>query len=485
MVDRIVTIETRLRCYTELTDYLNEAVTDYERVRRKIWHEMIEPNFKDNYPTDAKFEMHCRLIYGLHSRAINTIVRDVKSEMKRYMRLKETELIQLEAKIIALKKKIIKSIKIIDALKPKVVDNKATDKELSQYRKFKRKLYYQKNRSNKLNNRHNNLQYQIDNKIYSVCYGTKRVFRKQNHMKENHYKTHTKWYNDFVKNRDKNIWLTGSVGEKDGNQMVALSYNEDTDTFSIKLRKIDSGEYGKFDSEKYITYDNITFKHNKQDIIDLVNAQKNNTDNKQGINFRFHRRKTTWYLQIVYTKEFYEAEYVTLCSYGVIGLDFNDGFIQLAETDSSGNLVHRQKYDLKYYGTGNKAETEIEQVLNTIIKYSAKVGKDVAIEDLEFKRTKASQLTATSDKGKDYNRMLHKFDYNRYKSKICDIAFNNKVLVYKVKPHYTTQIAKQKFCPKMKLTSHQGAALVIARSYQGFKDKLKKKTKSKKLHNLS
>ena len=69
--------------------------------------------------------------------------------------------------------------------------------------------------------------------------------------------------------------------------------------------------------------------------------------------------------------------------------------------------------------------------------------------------------------------MLHLFDYHRYKQKLKDITFNNKVVLLLINPKNTTKIAKQKFCNQRKLTSHQGASYVIARKAQGFKDTLK------------
>ena len=482
-VDRVITVETRLQNDSNLVRYLNVAVTQYELVRRRIWSEMIDPNYKKNYPTDVKFEQHCRLVYGLHSRAINSIVRELRGFKKAYMELKKTELSQLENKIKSQRKKINKSLAILTELKPLVTDNIANEKQLNTYRKYKFSLYYQKNRLNRLNIKYDNLQYQIDKEIYKVCFGTKDLFRRQHLLEENGFKTHTKWYNKFVKNRDKNIWLTGSINEKDGNQMCALLYDEQSDTFSIKFRKIEVGDYGKYDQNKYITYNNINFKHNKQDIIDLVNKQQNNLIGKQAINFRFHREGTKWYLQIVYSKSYYVIDSVTRYNNGALGLDFNNAFIQSAETNKFGNLIHLHKYELKYHGTGNKAKTEIEQTINQIVHYAAKCGKDIVIEDLDFKATKAKQTKAKSKKGKEYNEMLHSFDYSRYKQKMQDIGFNNQVTVVLVKPHNTTKIAKQKYCKRMKLTSHQGAAFVIARKHQGFIDKLK--TKPKKIDKKS
>ena len=472
LIERIVTVETRLQTDSELVNYLNMAVTEYEWVKRKIFYEMTHPLFKQRYKTEAVFEKHCRKTYSLHSRTINSIVNEVKGIMKAYMELKKTELADLNTKIKEQERKVKKTIKELNKLKPKVTKNLVTKKQLNKYRRNKFSLYHQKNKLNRLNIKYKNLDYLITHNIYKICFGTKKLLKKQYNLFDNKYKTHEKWHNDFIKNRDKNIWLTGSINEKDGNQMVALSYNEITDTFNISLRKIEKGDYSKYDKNKYIEYNNFTLKYNKQDIIDLINAQKFNLHDKRAIHFRFHRKNTKWYLQIVYTKSFYDVEYLTRSDNGVIGLDYNDGFIQLSETDAKGNLVGLKRYDLKYHGCGKRAKHEIEQVINKIVKYSVLVGKDISIEDLDFKKTKAKSLKSSNKGNTKLNNILHKFDYSRYKQKLKDISFNHKVNLNLVNPKNTSKIAKQKYCNIKKLNTHQGAAYVIARLHQGFIDKL-------------
>lgn len=473
MAKRMVTIETRLQNNSELVKYLNTAVTTYEWVKRKIWHEMTNIDYVKNYANDAVFGKHCRAIYGLHSRATNSVINEVRGIMNAYMELKKTELKQVEGKIEIQEERIAKTLEVLNELKPFVTKNIATEKELKRYRKKKFLLYHQKNRLNRLKIKLENLNHIIDKKIYKVCFGSKYMFNKQFNLESNHYKTHIKWHNDFIKSRDKNIWLTGSVNEPNGNGMVSLIYNPELDTFVLKMRKVELGDYSKYDQAKYVTCNSIKINYRRQDILTLLNEQQLNTKHKKAIHYRFHRKGTAWYLQIVYVIEYNIVNSVTRNSYGVIGLDYNDKFIQLAETNATGNLVKLQRFNLIYHGTGKRALHEIEQVINSIVKYAISVGKDIAIEDLDFKKTKSMTVKAKSKKGKQYNKMLHLFDYHRYKQKLKDITFNNKVVLLLINPKNTTKIAKQKFCNQRKLTSHQGASYVIARKAQGFKDDLK------------
>lgn len=470
MISRIVVIETRINSNSELISYLKNSINLYSLIYRKIWYEMIKSDFTVKYKNIAEFKKYCRSIYDVHSRVINSIVNEIVGKKKAYMELKKTELQSVISKISEYQHKIEKTIEYIEKLKPIITANKATSFQLYKYRKAKRRLFNLKNKLNKCKFRKLNLEYIIDNQIYKICFGTKKQFNKQFHLDLNHYSTHEKWYNDFVKQRDKTMYFLGSKSEPMGNQMIQLSYNEELDKFDLSFRKIHKPFKGETD--KCITYSGLDFKYRKSELIQILSNQVLNV-NTQPLTYRFLRRNNKWYLQVIFKCEFEETEYQTSKCNGVIGLDYNDGFIQLAETDKSGNLIHLQKYDLKYHGCGNKAKTEIEQTLNRITKYAVSVRKDIVIEDLDFKKTKSKQTKAISIKGKDYNRMLHKFDYSRYKQKLKDIAFNQKVVLSLVSPRNTSKIGKQKYSNLMKLTVHQAASYVIARRYQGFKDNIK------------
>ena len=470
MISRVVVIETRLNSNSELVTYLKNSINLYSLIYRKIWYEMIKSDFNIKYKNISEFQKHCRNTYDLHSRTINSIVHEIVAKKNAYMELKKTELKTVNQKIKELHYQIKKCIDYIEKNKPTVTKNHATSHQLYLYRKSKRRLFRLQKKLNKCNFCKQSLEYIIDNQIYKICFGSKKQFNKQFHLNLNHYNTHEKWYNDFIKHRDKNMYFLGSKNESMGNLMIQLSYNSVSDTFDLQLRKINKPF--KSETNKYITYSGLTFKYRKAELIQLLTNQTLNVDT-QPLTYRFIRRMNKWYLQVIFESRFEETEYVTSKFNGVIGLDYNDGFIQLSETDKSGNLIHLQKYDLKFHGCGNQAKTEIEQTLHTITKYAVKVGKDIVIEDLDFKKTKSKQFKAESEKGKDYNRMLHRFDYSRYKQKIKDITFNQKVFLALVSPRNTSKIGKQKYSNLRKLTVHQAASYVIARRYQGFKDNLK------------
>ena len=154
----------------------------------------------------------------------------------------------------------------------------------------------------------------------------------------------------------------------------------------------------------------------------------------------------------------------------------------LPKTNETGNLLHLEHFDLKFHGTGDSATSEIREVASRIVNYALLTGKDIVIEDLDFRKTKSETDEAKSEDGKEYNKMIHAFDYSRYKKSFENCCFRSDVNLMEVNPDYTSKIAKQKYCDRKKLVIHQGASFVIARKGQGYVDKYikPKKRKTKK-----
>ena len=86
------------------------------------------------------------------------------------------------------------------------------------------------------------------------------------------------------------------------------------------------------------------------------------------------------------------------------------------------------------------------------------------------KNTKATK--AKSAKGKKYNKMIHAFDYSRYKDAFANACHRQRIGLHLVNPANTSKIGDRKYAKTRKLTVHQAASYVIARRAQGYKDTL-------------
>ena len=66
--------------------------------------------------------------------------------------------------------------------------------------------------------------------------------------------------------------------------------------------------------------------------------------------------------------------------------------------------------------------------------------------------------------------MLHSLAYRTFSDRAEQVCNKRNVGLIKVNPAWTSWIAENKFCDKMKLNVHTGAAFVIARRGMNIKD---------------
>lgn len=118
---------------------------------------------------------------------------------------------------------------------------------------------------------------------------------------------------------------------------------------------------------------------------------------------------------------------------------------------------------------GTATQTDLEHVATVVKERALVAGKDVIIENLNFKDTKAKTV---SKEEKRYNELLHSLAYRKFVDVMENVCYRNYIWLRKVNPAWTSWIAKQKYCPNMKLNIHTGASFVIARRGQGYTDNI-------------
>lgn len=459
-MERTYTIETRIRVTPEIREYLSGYVTAYNKLYRIMWHQMSSTEFKLKYPKESYYITYICKQYNVLKRTANTIYKSILGKQKALLELNKTELRNLKNKTENLTETVTQLKDKINRLKPKVTANKATAKELERYRSYKNKLYQKQRKLNRFKQRIDTLEYMVNNKVYSVCFGSEKLYKAQWNLKKNGYKTHIKWLNYFRKARDKNIEYLGASGETSGNQMCQIRYNSITKDFSLQIRKEPELVNGA-DRSKYLCIDNLSFKY-MQEELKLAVPGYTETKQPKPLTYRFKRKDNKWYIQVVFAVE---RTPVTRYTNGVIGLDFNNGFIEATETDSKGNMEKQYHYRLKYHGCGNKAKSEMSETVARIVNTAVTAGKDITIESLDFRKKKSTTATNRS-----YNKMLHTLDYSRYTDMLRNACHRKQVNLIQVNPSYTSIVGELKYGNSRKLNRHQAASYVIARLGQGYTD---------------
>ena len=255
------------------------------------------------------------------------------------------------------------------------------------------------------------------------------------------------------------------IGEKEKsccNQLLQLTYNQKNNQFTIKLRK-DFGGYKSVKGNDKHVHGKLYFNHYKNKIISILK----NKDSP--LSYKIIKRNGRYYLYCTFEIQVDTNNFVTCSDYGTIGLDFNKGFVTLSETNQYGHLVKTKLLPYRFKA-GNKTKTDLQEIANHVTALAYQTGKDICIEDLNFKTTKSKTETK---QGKQYNEMIHSLAYRQFTDIIESVAYRNKVTLIKVNPAWTSWLAEKLYCPTMKLNVHVGASYVIARRGQGYKDTVK------------
>ena len=157
-----------------------------------------------------------------------------------------------------------------------------------------------------------------------------------------------------------------------------------------------------------------------------------------------------------------EVLHITQNTNGVLGIDFNKGFISVSEINSSGKLQSLTRYNYLHKGKATKTKTSMLDLVSKLVTQAVNVGKDIVIEDLVSLDSNKKQDKTTS---KTYNHMINSLKFGLFKRCLLSKAAKEGVSVHTVNPYNTSNIAKESYTNKMKLNVHDAASYVIARRF--------------------
>lgn len=433
---------------TQLHEQNNKELIEYIEVARHAYAKAVRETFyvikNSEEFNKSSFNTCLQNSYGITKRTANSIISDAQGQLNALKEVKRYEKTQLERKIKHLETNVIPKLEKKRDVNSTMLRLGLSVSLVSQ-RNLRRKIVAKKQKLNRLKQKLVNLTYQIETSSFKLCFGTKHLLQRD--------------YTAFIERRDSQMSFVGSKTEVSCNQQLQLKYNPKDNQFEIKMRKDFSGFKELKGSDRFV-FGKIYFRHYKCDIVRILKEKSS------PLSFKIIKRNNRYYLYCTFEIQLESEDFLTRSTHGTIGLDFNKGFITLSETNPYGHLVQTQFLPYRFK-SGTKTRTDLQQVISKVVNLALLQGKDLCIENLNFNSKKAKTETK---QGKKYNEMIHSLVYSQFVDLVESIAYRNKVFIRKINPAWTSWIAKQKYCPQMKLNVHVGASFVIARRGQGYKD---------------
>ena len=436
------TTETRLysKNNRDIFEYFNEVKGQYNYILRKVYYIIrSNPNLKTNLlNTELQNE------FNISRRTANSIIKTVQGRINSIKELKKAEIKQAQYKLEKISEKLEKLIPILIHLKIKAKENNI--KDLTKYKNLKTKVAFMKIKKDKFVNKINSLKYQLETNKFKITFGTKKLFRQN--------------FEDFLNKRDNQIMFLGSKEEKRCNSTFQLTYISKINQFILKIRK--DFKYKKEKGEKRYVYGKCFFNNHKNLLKETLKFKKS------PLTYRIIKRNNKYYLQCIFEIN-NKNTILTRKHDGTIGVDFNKGFVAISQTNKYGHLVKTDKMTYRF-GSGSKTKNDLLLIINKLTELAIYTGKDIVIEDLNFLKKKSKMIKGKTEKGKKYNNMLHNLAYRIFLDRMEQICNRKNVGLITVNPAWTSWIAKNKFCNRMKLNIHIGASYVIARRGMNIKD---------------
>ena len=401
----------------QLYNYFNDIIPLFTFLVRRTIHHL---NHNLNGEDLNKYRTRLKQDYGLTNRFAKAVVTTAKNTLKLAVTSGEYLHSTHAIKIKRINTKIIKTKAILNNPKSKK----------HRIKPQKTKLFWLQMKKNKL------IQLQNNGSKPMITFGTKKLLNNNKDL--------------FIKKRDNQIVYIGDKNEHLGNQQFKLFYDKARNKFTYKIRV--ENKYIK--DSKYIHGEFIIKDNNaKREIIKTLKSPKSNP-----LSFRIIKQNEVLYLQIIYR---IHSESKTRNTNGVIGVDFNKGFITISEIDQHGKLLNLDRIDYIHKGKAGVTKNSMHHLVKNLVDIALKSGKDIIIEDLKSLNKNKKEKTER----KHYNRTINTLKFGKFRKFLETRCDKLGVGLSLVNPYNTSKIASNKYCYNMKLNIHSGASYVIARRF--------------------
>lgn len=420
-----------------LEESVSQALFLYASLMGKIERTLFADLQKGKEVTSLKSDYLKR--FGITARQFNSLRVQLEGKIASIKELRKEHIADLGYRIESLENKISKS-------------------------KNKEILHQKKRRLARLKAKLHTLQEDAASDKVSLCFGSRKRFSAQFHLKENGYRSHEEWKDEWQSSRNSQIFLLGSKDETSGNQSCTAHIQEDG-SLNLRLRLPNC----MISSGKYIQIPNVRFQYGHEVILASLESRKNgDKESAVAISYRFQHDEKGW--QLFVSMPLQKPKTTTLSSIGAIGVDINVNHLAVVEVDRFGNLVAHKKIALCLNEkSSHQIKACIGDAAKQVIDWCVQAKKPLVLEKLCFQDKKATLREEATSKQAN---MLSSFAYNALIQAMKYRGFRFGVEVDQVNPAYTSVIGRCKFATLYGLSIHEAAGMTIARRFLGVSERL-------------
>ena len=167
--------------------------------------------------------------------------------------------------------------------------------------------------------------------LVRLCFGSRRLWRKQDDLEAGGYASHEAWLAEWRDAREGEFFVMGSRDETAGCQLCVAAVSDDGSlTLRLRLPDASATVHGR-----YVVVSGVRFAYGHEQVLAALEGN---------IAYAAHRREHG-------DKEARATDLGQAVSYrGATGVDLNAGHLAVAETDACGNCLYAYRVPLVTYG---------------------------------------------------------------------------------------------------------------------------------------
>ena len=318
-------------------------------------------------------------------------------------------------------------------------------------------------------NRYQTRKSKLETSPYVSCFGGKKFFRNQpTHDLDDYDTLHEEWKEEWQRRRHSSFVISGCEGHTDGNDCVhhdtskkMLSIMDIKDYPNEKIQRIKHPDgtieerivVGKYAAHRRFDVPCV-FKYREKELFEAVKSKRD---------IAYEIKDFGEYFIIIATFEMKfdndDNRVNDSLDDGVVAADLNVDCFAVADISADGNLMDHKviRFDLRHL-TSNQSTKVLERAALELAQFCKDKKKPLVLEELKkikFKNTGDSKR----------NKLLTQFAYTKMISIIERAMEKNCYKMFKVDPKYTSQQGKIKYMARYGLSIHESAAFCIGRKF--------------------